>query len=234
MNRRSLLATIVAGGTIPLAGCSQQTDFTTEPTGLDKDTRTELNYQISSYTPYEALREFEVGPITQTARILLHAAVYQSNSSSVEETNGVGFLTIPTATVAGRSLNPLSSADPEEVVSLFSQTTSQFNSDNLEKVETYSQRFSLTDSDEEVTVFRTQISGSSIVEVYLRLHVATLQLSEDTDVYVIGFHIENQEVAEQSVQRAFNSAVNPSEELQNQDVEPKPLRDLIGGTGLSQ
>jgi hypothetical protein len=53
-------------------------------------------------------------------------------------------------------------------------------------------------------------------------------------VYVIGFHLENQEAAEQSVQTAFESAVNPSEELQNQDVEPKPLRDLIGGTGFSQ
>lgn len=233
MNRRTLLATLAAGGTVSLAGCSQQTNFTTEPTGLSSDARMNLNYEISSYAPYQTQREFEAGPLSQDINILLHVALYESKQSSVEEINGVGFITLPTVTVGGRSLNPLSSADPEEIVSLFAQTTSQFDSNDLEVVETYSQNFGLTDSEEEVTVMRTQVSGSAIVEVYLRIHVATLQISEDTEVYVIGFHIEEQSSAREFVQKAFEVAVNPSEELQNQDVEPKQLQELLGESSVS-
>lgn len=232
MNRRTLLATLAAGGTVSLAGCSQQTNFTTEPTGLSEDARINLSYEISSYAPYQTQREFEAGPLSQDIQILLHVALYESQGSSVEEVNGVGFITLPTVTVGGRSLNPLSSAGPEEIVSLFAQTASQFDANDLEVVETYSQNFGLTDSEEEVTVMRTQVS-SSIVEVYLRIHVATLQISEDTEVYVIGFHIEDQSSARMLVQKAFEVAVNPSEELQNQDVEPRQLSELLGGSSVS-
>jgi hypothetical protein len=225
---------MAAGGTVSLAGCSEQTNFSTEPTGLTESDRQAFNYQISSYDPYQAERTIDVGPLSQNIRMLLHVSFYQSeDSTSIENLSGVGFITLPTQTIAGRSINPLSSADPEEIVSLFAQTNSQFDADDIEVVDTYQQPFDLTGSSTEVTEFRTQVS-SSIVDIYLRIHVASVQIAEDTEVYALGFHVEGQDQARETIQTAFQRAVNPSEELQARDVEPKPLQDLIGGSLVSQ